>query len=164
MGKNKGDKPKPKAEGYTPKAGPKSGGTKGKAKKAQAKKAEAINPKEERRIWAEVKAKQAEAKVKKAFNVVWGMLLLEAIEMAFGNSAVEQISYGRSAEGEKLRSHEVKRAVFNTIRKAMVEEGYFGWDKDDPEYVKFQWAFNALWRDMNDLWYNANKAYGHYHS
>ena len=68
MGKNKGDKPKPKAEGYIPKAGPKSGGTKGKIKKAQAKKAQAIDAKEERRIWAEVKAKQAEAEVHKAFN------------------------------------------------------------------------------------------------
>ena len=164
MGKNKGDKPKPKAEGYTPKAGPKSGGTKGKVKKAQAKKAQAIDTKEERRIWAEVKAKQAEAEVHKAFNVAWGMLLLEAIEKVFGNSAVEQISYGRSAEGQKLRDYNLKRAVFNTVRKAMVEEAYYGWDKSDPNYVKFQQEFNALWRAMNDMWYNAHKAYGHYHS
>ena len=165
--KAKGEQPK--VSEFKPKAGPKSGGVKGKTKKAQAKKNTAIDFKEERRIWAQAKANQAKSNVQKTLNsfpenMYW--IIISIMETVFGDVYthwMDGFEYGGDS-AKKVNDHEVKRAVFNAIRKALVEEGYFSWDKDDKSYIKFQQEFNALWRELNDLWYNANKAYGHQYS
>jgi len=159
--KAKGEQPK--VSQFKPKAGPKSGGVKGKTKKAQAKKNTAISYQDERRNWAEAKANQAKVNVDKAFNSFSkdvATIILTFIEAVFGKLAIEKMESGNPSV-KNLKDYEVKRAVFNAIRKALVEEGYFSWDKDDESYIKFQKEFNALWRELNDMWYNANKAYGH---
>ena len=63
----------------------------------------------------------------------------------------------------RYNAHKAYRHYGN-IRKAMAEEGYFGWDESDQEYINFQQKENALWRTMADMFLNAHKAYGHYDS
>jgi len=169
MSKNKNQKAKgeqPKASEFTTKAGPKSGGVKGKSKKAQAKKSQAIDFREERRIWAEVKANQAKDNVDKAReafpeNVV--TIIDAVIRAMFGKDALEKMENGNPSIKKVGFDHGVKRAVFNAIRKALVAESYFSWDNDDKEYRQFQQDFNVLWRELEDMSRNANKAYGHLH-
>jgi hypothetical protein len=159
--KAKGDKPEEKESKRQTKAGPKSNPDKNSVgARANTKAQKPISEKEGRVIWAQVKAEKAKANVEKTLDEMpMVQIVLWALDIIFGiENAVEKIGYGNPQEGSKIRNYEEKRRVFNAIRKALVEEGYFSWEKDDMNYVAFQRQFNTLWTELNELWYNANKA------
>jgi hypothetical protein len=159
--KGKGEQPK-SDKGYTPKAGPKSGGTKGKSRKAQ-KPNNIVTPEEGKAIWKAVMAEKAlekaEARVKSAWDKVsdngWDLIILHV----FATISGFQISSFEALMGEiwsddyvfattKEDFHVLKRNFFNKAYSALKGEALIGEE-----------GRQQLSELTNEIWWGGREAY-----
>ena len=160
-GKGKGEQPKPD-KGYKPKAGPKSGGAKGRNRKV--KPTNIVSPEEGKKIWKAFKAEsalvKAETRVHEAWDKVeslkWDLVILSIFATISGINITDfeklkDEMYNESSifSSGKEEFHILKRNFFNKAYSALKGEALIVSEEDRQQLSELT---NHVWfggREVN---------------